>query len=51
LKSCVRITRLKAFDGGREELNRRLHGFAWQNQQTGAAQTLAGLAGDARGNW
>ena len=35
------------FDCGREELNRYLHRFAWQNQQAGAAQTYVGLAGDA----
>jgi hypothetical protein len=34
------ITRLKAFDCGREELNRYLQGFAWQNQQTGAAKNV-----------
>ncbi|MBV8515697.1 MAG: GNAT family N-acetyltransferase [Acidobacteria bacterium] len=35
------------FDCGREELNRYLHRFAWQNQQAVAAQTYVGFAGDA----
>jgi GNAT superfamily N-acetyltransferase len=38
---------LENFDCGREELNRYLVLFAWQNQQAGAAQTYAGCAGDA----
>jgi GNAT superfamily N-acetyltransferase len=35
------------FDCGREELNRYLLRYAWQNQQAGAAQTYVGVAGDA----
>jgi GNAT superfamily N-acetyltransferase len=31
------------FDCGREELNRYLVRFAWQNQQAGAAQTYVGI--------
>jgi len=38
---------IESFDCGREELNRYLQRFAWQNQQAGAAQTYIGLAGDA----
>jgi GNAT superfamily N-acetyltransferase len=38
---------IDSFDCGREELNRYLLRFAWQNQQAGAAQTYIGLAGDA----
>jgi GNAT superfamily N-acetyltransferase len=38
---------IESFDCGREELNRYLHRFAWQNQQAGAGQTYVGLAGDA----
>jgi GNAT superfamily N-acetyltransferase len=38
---------IENFDCGREELNRYLQRFAWQNQQAGAAQTYIGLAGDA----
>jgi GNAT superfamily N-acetyltransferase len=38
---------IECFDCGREELNRYLQRFAWQNQQAGAAQTYIGLAGDA----
>jgi hypothetical protein len=37
----------ESFDCGREELNRCLLRYAWQNQQAGAAQTYVGLAGDA----
>lgn len=37
---------LENFDCGREELNRYLLRFAWQNQQAGAAQTYVGCAGD-----
>jgi GNAT superfamily N-acetyltransferase len=35
------------FDCGREELNRYLWRYAWQNQQAGAAQTYVGLVGAA----
>lgn len=35
------------FDCGREELNRYLWRYAWQNQQAGAAQTYVGVAGEA----
>ena len=38
---------IESFDCGREELNRYLLRYAWQNQQAGAAQTYIGLAGDA----
>lgn len=38
---------IEGFDCGREELNRYLLRFAWQNQQAGAAQTYVGLVGDA----
>jgi hypothetical protein len=34
------------FDCGREELNRYLVRYAWQNQQAGAAQTYVGIAGE-----
>jgi len=34
------------FDCGREELNRYLVRYAWQNQQAGAAQTYVGLVGE-----
>lgn len=37
---------IEGFDCGREELNRYLKRYAWQNQQAGAAQTYLGLAGD-----
>lgn len=33
------------FDCGREELNRYLSRYAWQNQQAGASQTYIGLVG------
>jgi len=39
--------RIEGFDCGKEELNRYLLRFAWQNQQAGAAQTYVGLVGDA----
>ncbi len=39
--------RIEGFDCGREQLNRYLLRYAWQNQQAGAAQTYVGLAGDA----
>ncbi|MGB8095728.1 MAG: GNAT family N-acetyltransferase [Terracidiphilus sp.] len=34
------------FDCGREELNRYLVRYAWQNQQAGAAQTYVGIVGE-----
>ena len=37
---------VEGFDCGREQLNQYLRRYAWQNQQAGAAQTYAGLAGD-----
>ena len=39
--------RIEGFDCGREEPNRYLLRYAWQNQQAGAAQTYVGLVGDA----
>lgn len=38
---------VEGFDCGREELNRYLQRYAWQNQQAGAAQTYVGVAGEA----
>jgi GNAT superfamily N-acetyltransferase len=38
---------VEGFDCGREELNRYLQLYAWQNQQAGAAQTYVGVAGEA----
>jgi GNAT superfamily N-acetyltransferase len=38
---------IESFDCGREELNRYLLRYAWQNQQAGAAQTYVGLSGKA----
>jgi GNAT superfamily N-acetyltransferase len=38
--------RLESFDCGRDELNRYLVRYAWQNQQAGAAQTYVGLVDD-----
>ncbi|HKD79589.1 MAG TPA: GNAT family N-acetyltransferase [Candidatus Angelobacter sp.] len=38
---------IENFDCSREELNRYLLRYAWQNQQAGAAQTYVGVAGDA----
>jgi GNAT superfamily N-acetyltransferase len=37
---------VEGFDCGREELNRYLLRYAWQNQQPGAAQTYLGIAED-----
>lgn len=37
---------IESFDCGREELNRYLQRYAWQNQHAGAAQTYLGLVGD-----
>lgn len=37
---------IDSFDCGREELNRYLQRFAWQNQQAGAAQTYVGVVDD-----
>lgn len=37
---------LEGFDCGRQELNRYLIRYAWQNQQAEAAQTYVGMAGD-----
>jgi GNAT superfamily N-acetyltransferase len=34
------------FDRGREELNRYLVRYAWQNQQAGAAQTYVGIVSE-----
>ena len=39
--------KIKGFDCGREELNRYLLRYAWQNQQAGAAQTYVGLVRDS----
>jgi GNAT superfamily N-acetyltransferase len=36
-----------AFDCGREELNRYLIRYAWQNQQAGASQTYVGIVNEA----
>jgi GNAT superfamily N-acetyltransferase len=37
---------VQSFDCGRDELNRYLVRYAWQNQQAGAAQTYIGLLGN-----
>lgn len=37
---------VEAFDCGREELNRYLVRYAWQNQQAGAAHTYVGIVGE-----
>lgn len=37
---------VEGFDCGREELNRYLLRYAWQNQQAGAAQTYVGIVGE-----
>ncbi len=37
----------EGFDCGREELNRYLLRYAWQNQQASASQTYVGVVGDA----
>ena len=37
---------IDGFDCGREELNRYLLRYAWQNQQAGAAQTYVGVVGE-----
>jgi GNAT superfamily N-acetyltransferase len=37
---------VEGLDCGREELNRYLVRYAWQNQQAGAAQTYVGIAGE-----
>jgi GNAT superfamily N-acetyltransferase len=37
---------VEGFDCGREELNRYLLRYAWQNQQASAAQTYVGIAGE-----
>ena len=37
---------VESFDCGREELNRYLVRYAWQNQQAGAAQTYLGIIGE-----
>ena len=37
---------LENFDCGREELNKYLVRYAWQNQQAGAAQTYVGIVGE-----
>jgi hypothetical protein len=47
---------IESFDCGREELNRYLLRYAWQNQQAGAAQTYVGWwampsSGIARLGW
>ena len=47
IEKLRRDHRVDAFDCGREELNRYLLRYAWQNQQPGAAQTYAGIVGDA----
>ncbi len=37
---------IESFDCGREELNRYLIRYAWQNQQAGAAQSYVGVVGE-----
>lgn len=37
---------VESFDCGRQELNRYLVRYAWQNQQAGAAQTYVGIVGE-----
>ena len=37
---------VEGFDCGREELNRYLLRYAWQNQQAGVSQTYVGIVGD-----
>ena len=39
--------KIEGFDCGREELNRYLLRYEWQNQQASAAQTYVGLVGDS----
>ena len=39
--------KIEGFDCGRDELNRYLLRYAWQNQQAGAAQTYVGLVEDS----
>ena len=36
---------VEGFDSGREQLNRYLLRYAWQNQQAGAGQTYVGVVG------
>jgi GNAT superfamily N-acetyltransferase len=38
---------VEGFDCGREQLNRYLLRYAWQNQQAGASQTYVGIEDDA----
>ncbi len=38
---------VEGFDCGREELNRYLQRYAWQNQQAGASQTYVGVVDEA----
>ena len=38
---------VEGFDCGREELNRYLQHYAWQNQQAGASQTYVGVVDEA----
>lgn len=53
MNAVRRVEKLRAdhpvegFDCGREELNRYLLRYAWQNQRSGAAQTYVGIAGEA----
>jgi GNAT superfamily N-acetyltransferase len=39
--------KIEGFDCGREELNKYLLRYAWQNQEAGAAHTYLGLVDDA----
>lgn len=47
VEKLLRDHAIEDFDCGREELNRYLLRYAWQNQQAGASQTYVGMAGDA----
>jgi GNAT superfamily N-acetyltransferase len=38
---------VEGFDCGREQLNKYLQRYAWQNQQAGASQTYVGVVGDS----
>jgi hypothetical protein len=46
VEKLLRDHPVEGFDCGREELNRSLLRYAWQNQQAGAAQTYVGIAGE-----
>jgi hypothetical protein len=46
IEKLARAHALDGFDCGKEDLNRYLERYAWQNQQAGTSQTYVALQGE-----